>query len=348
LSGPAEVIAGSALQLHGSGFFAGGNVALSLDGQALALSSNHSKTADSLQNRGLLITLAQLAPNGTIQVDSSGNFDATINISATLALGTHSIHASEAVIGIGVRSADMQFNDVQQLITVTPTPTPTATPTPTPTPSPTPSLTTVPPNLTVNPLTINANTDTNCSYGANNGWTCSVSLSTDASNQSSLDWTASSNGASFSSQNGTLSPTNPTATVTLFVSAQTVCPAQIDLAFAGPANTEHVTWSCASPNLSVTPNNLSPRDCKPASGSGWDCIVTLSDDEGGANWTPSSNINGVTFTPPSDTVYPGREQVTITIPDINCVNGNGQGTITFSPAPGGNSATVSWFGECIK
>ena len=333
LSGPAEVISGSMLQLHGSGFFAGGDVTLSLDGRALALSSNLSKKTDSLQNRGLLITLAQLTQNGTILVDSSGNFDATINISASLPLGTHTIHASEAEIGIAVRSADMQFNDVQQLTTVTPTPSPSPTPSP-------PSVLT----LTVSPPSINANKD--CSFVArsrivaNDGWTCSVSVISDPSNQSSLDWSASSSGASFSPPNGTLSSPGQTTPVTVFVSAKTVCPAQIDLAFQGPANTVHVTWSCASPTLSVSPTSLGLGNCAGASGGGWDCTVTLSDDQGGANWSASSSISndGVTFTPTSGTVYPSGEQVTIHVP--SCLSSD-----SFNFAGSGNTATASW--QCI-
>jgi hypothetical protein len=163
-----------------------------------------------------------------------------------------------------------------------------------------------------------------------------VSLSTDASNQSSLDWSASSSGATFSPPNGTLSPTNPTATVTFFVSAQTICPAQIDLAFQGPANTEHVTWSCAPPTLSVKPNSLGLGNCA-SSGNGYSCTVTLSDDQGGASWSASSSAinNGVTFSPQSGTVYPGGVQVTIFVPGCN-------NNFTFSFAGPGNTATVTW------
>jgi hypothetical protein len=126
-----------------------------------------------------------------------------------------------------------------------------------------------------------------------------VSLSTDESNQSNLDWSASSSGATFSPPNGTRSPTNPTATVTFFVSAQTICPAQIDLAFQGPANTEHVTWSCASPTFTAN----EPSKCPPGTTTPTDLFcttVTLTEDsgfQGGLNWIASSDIQGVMFNP---------------------------------------------------
>ncbi len=415
LSGPAEVNPGGMLHLHGSGFFGGGDVTLSLDGEALALSGNHSRTADSsLQNRELLLSLAQLAPNGTVPVNSSGNFDVTIQISAILPLGTHTIHASEAVIGIGVRSADRQFTVVpppkldvkttsldfgqllmgstatlsivinnaggqrltwtvdtggtawlsiltragtidpsqaDQMINVTADTSQLSVGTYSRTlyinsnggnaqvavsllvANATPTAI-----LSVSPSTMNGNTD--CSYGANNGWTCFVTVMSDASNQSSLDWSASSTGASFSQSQGHLSPGQATP-VTVFIPANTVCPAHVDLVFTGPANIVHVTWSCASPTLSVTPYSLSPRNCTLASPSGWDCTVALSDDQGGANWSASSSNrrDGVTFTPARDTVYPGGEQVTIHVP--GCL-----GSDSFNFAGPGNTAAVKW--QCIR
>ncbi len=188
--------------------------------------------------------------------------------------------------------------------------------------------------LSVSTSTINGNID--CSYDVNNGWTCSVSVISDSSNQSSLDWSASSSGASFNPPNGTLSSPGQTTPVTVFVSAKTVCPTQIDLAFQGPANIVHVTWSCASPTLSVTPNSLNPGNCA-SSGNGHSCTVTLSDDQGGASWSASSGSikDGVTFSPQSGTVYPGGVQVTIFVPGCN-------NSITFSFAGPGNTATASW------
>jgi hypothetical protein len=415
LSGPAEVNPGGMQHLHGSGFFGGGDVTLSLDGEALALSGNHGRTADSSRhNRGLLLSLAQLVPNGTIPVNSSGDFDATIPISAILPLGTHTIQASEAVIGIDVRSADLKFNVVlppkldvkttsldfgqlrmgstatlsivisnagaqrltwmvdtggtawlsiltmagtidpgqfDQSINVTADTSQLSAGTYSATLNinsnggnaqvavslAVTSVVTPSAILSVSPSTMNGNTD--CSYGANNGWTCSVSVISDASNQSSLDWSASSNGASFSSSQGTLSPGQATS-VTVFVSAKTVCPAQIDLVFVGTANTVHVTWSCASPTLFVKPIILGPGNCTLASPSGWNCTITLLDTRGGANWSASSSNrnDGVTFTPPSDTVYPGGELVIIHVP--NCVNSD-----FFNFTGLGNTATVQW--QCI-
>lgn len=224
--------------------------------------------------------------------------------------------------------------NLPQSSTVTPSITPTQI---TPTPPP--------PMLTVIPTRFNGNKA--CSYGANNGWTCSATLSSSSNNQGNLNWSASSSGLpgiSFSQPNGTLSP-GRSQPVEIFVPAVTICPVTANLIFSGPANTVTVPWSCAAPTLKVSPTSLDPRSCKSVQGS-WTCTVMLSDDEGGANWTSQSNV-GATFSPASDTVYPSGETVTITIPNTNCVNGNGQGTITFSQALGGNSATVSWFGLCI-
>jgi hypothetical protein len=211
--------------------------------------------------------------------------------------------------------------------------------TPSLTPSPPPTLT-----LAASPPSINANRD--CSFVAssstvaNGGWTCSVSVISNSSNQSNLDWSASSSGASFNPPNGTLTSPGQAMPITVFVSANTICPTQIDLAFQGPANTVHITWSCASPILSVKPTSLGTGNCRAATGGGWDCTVTLSDNEGGATWSASSSIgnDGVTFTPTSDTVYPGGEQVIIHVP--TCLSSD-----TFSFAGSGNTATSSW--QCI-
>lgn len=210
---------------------------------------------------------------------------------------------------------------------------PTVTPSITPTQiTPTPP----PPTLTVIPTGFNGNKD--CSYGANNGWTCSVTLSSSSSNQGDLAWSASSSGLpgiSFSQSNGTLSP-GTSQQIEVFVSASTVCPASASLAFSGPANTSSVSWSCAAPTLSVSPFSLGPGNCQSGK-TGYTCTVTLSDDQGGANWTASSGIKGVNISPSSGTVYPGG--TTITISNLPCT------TVTISFAGPTNTATASW--SCI-
>ncbi len=213
---------------------------------------------------------------------------------------------------------------------------PTVTPSITPTQiTPTPP----PPALTVIPTGFNGNKD--CSYGANNGWTCSVTLNSSSSNQGDLAWSASSSGLpgiSFSQSNGTLSP-GTSQQIEVFVSASTVCPASASLAFSGPANTASVSWSCAAPTLSVSPSSLGPRSSNCQSGqTGYTCSVTLSDDQGGANWTVSSGIKGVSISPSSGTVYPGG--TTITISNLPCT------TVTISFAGPTNTATASW--SCIS
>ncbi len=185
------------------------------------------------------------------------------------------------------------------------------------------------PTLTVNPTSINANTD--CSYGANNGWSCSVALSSPSSNQSNLTWSVSSSAlsASYSQSTGTLSP-GQSQKIEIFVSSQTVCPTTGTFTFTGGASPVNVSWSCATPTLTVSPTSLGPNNCQ-STQNGWVCTVTLTDDEGGAKWTASSDI-GATFSPASDTVYPSGETVTIT---VGCVSG----TFTFQGP--GNAATVS-------
>lgn len=538
LSGPADVTPGDAIQLHGTGFIGGGSITLSLDGVALVLSGENIMGNTQYPDTTSVAALSQIAlarqlkhsvaSGGTIQVNSSGTFDATITISATLPLGTHTIHASEEVIGVGIRGADLKFNIVsqqaklnvkttsldfgqlqagttatlsvvisnaggqkltwtadtggtewlslptntgtidsgqpEQAINVTanagqlsvgkytatleiksnggntqvginlevipqsqtkqakldasPTTldygtlpvgsqavqvitisnagtlalswqvdsgntswltldttsgtiepgavsqtvqvtvnTTNLTPqsysatiqvssnggnaqvqvtlvvtgaTPTPTPSPTP----VPVILKASPSSLNGNTD--CKYAASAGWSCVVTLS-NTSNQSSLNWSASSSGASFRPSQGTLSP-GQTTQVSVSVPANTVCPTKIDLAFKGPANTVHVSWSCQAPTLSVSPASLTARDC-PFSNGHYVCTVTVSDDEGGARWSASSDKTGVSFNPQSGTVYPGGSTVTIFIPRTPCpasVN------LIFTETDTGKSVTVVW------
>ena len=216
--------------------------------------------------------------------------------------------------------------------TVTPSPTLSPTPSPTATPSPTPSPAPIPlPTLTVSPTQFNANTD--CSYGANHGWMCFATLK-NKSTQGDLKWSESStgvNGISLSPPSDTLTP-GQTERVTIFV-PDTVCPTGATLTFKGSAEPVTEQWNCAAPTLTVSPTSLGVQACKSLGGN-YQCTVTLSDDQGGANWIASSDIKGVTFTPASDTVYPSGETVTIT---VGC---SPSGTFIFKGP--GNNATVSW------
>ncbi len=214
----------------------------------------------------------------------------------------------------------------------TPPPTPTFTPTPTEiAPSPTPTL-----SLTVSPTSINANATTDCNYSPKDGWGCSVTLSSAASNQGSLTWSVSSSdlSASYSQPTGTL-PSNSSQKIEIFVSSQTVCPTTGTFTFTGGASPATVSWSCVAPTLTVSPTSLGTGNCQSGQNGDWVCSVTLSDDEGGAQWMASSDI-GASFSPSSDTVYPGGETITIT---VGCVSG------TFSFQGPANTATVSW--QCI-
>ena len=71
-------ISGGTLQLHGSNFFPGGTVALTLD-------------------NGQVLTL--VSPAGPVTVSGTGTFDATINGTENWSVGQHTIHAIESIGG---------------------------------------------------------------------------------------------------------------------------------------------------------------------------------------------------------------------------------------------------------
>jgi len=101
--------------------------------------------------------------------------------------------------------------------------------------------------LAVNPASFNANTD--CTYNANQGWTCKESLINNQGSQggTSLNWSASSSGISgvnFAPPTGTL-PSGQEAQVTITV-PNTTCPASATFSFTGPVNTVTVSWSCTA------------------------------------------------------------------------------------------------------
>src|SRR5450755_2569073 len=90
LSLSGDTISGGLLHLHGSHFFPGGTVALTLDkGQVLTLDS----------------------PTGPVTVSGTGTFDATISGTENWAVGQHTIHAQESSGGRnGVLSFTLNAN----------------------------------------------------------------------------------------------------------------------------------------------------------------------------------------------------------------------------------------------
>src|SRR5207302_8026460 len=90
LSLSGDTISGGTLHLHGSNFFPGGTVVLTLDnGQALTL----------------------LSPRGPVTVSGAGTFDVTISGTENWSVGLHTIHAKESSGGRnGVLSFTLKAN----------------------------------------------------------------------------------------------------------------------------------------------------------------------------------------------------------------------------------------------
>jgi hypothetical protein len=212
---------------------------------------------------------------------------------------------------------------------VTPNP---GTSSPTPVPpglSPTPTFDPFAPNLSAIP------DPAECSKDQATGlWFCIEQL-TNQSDQRSLTWSASSNisGVTFNPPSGKIPP-NQTIAVDIFLKT---CTANAFLYFTGPAGRVSKPIACESspqsiPALSVDPPSLDQNSCTSQSNGSYQCTVTLSVDQGSAQWTASSDV-GATFNPSSDTVNSNGETVTIT---TSCNSG------TFSFKGPGNTATVSW------
>lgn len=365
LIGSSTVTSGALLHLHGQGFTPGAIVALSLDNRVPLAYQDRSAMKETKHSAATALGIlaaeqlqSPMAAQGAIKVDSRGTFDVTIEVSPSWPLGSHTIRATEEMDS---HSAELTFTIVQGAAAPTPTATPSSTPSPTtlptpgltpsptpspttlPTASPTPTPTPVPPALMVNTTSINANTD--CPY--NRGWTCTVTLSSDQSAQSDLNWSASSTGAggiTINPSSGTLSP-GQQAQVTISV-ADSGCPSSASLTFAGPANTVNVSWGCSPPTLKVSPTSFNTPDsnCSYTTGSGWTCTDTLSlANQGDPNldWSTPGSVGGSSaqYSPSSGTLSAGQPaQVTITIPDMVCPN-----SITLSfLVSGGNSIDVPW------
>src|SRR5256885_8617374 len=73
---------------------------------------------------------------------------------------------------------------------------------------------------------------------------------------------------------------------------------------------------------------------------GWNCTTKLALAPGSTaalDWSASSELSGVIFTPSSGTLSPGQpEQVSIFVPSSDCKNG------TFSFTGPANTASVNW------
>lgn len=196
-----------------------------------------------------------------------------------------------------------------------------------------------PPALTVNANTINGNTD--CSYASDSGWTCTLIVSnTDRSNQV-LDWSTSSDVASFSPPSGTLAP-NTSAQVSISLPSNVACPTTIDVYLKAPGNIVTVPWTCGPPLLNVDHVTLDTSNCTSDNHANWICTVSLSSvsgNEGLLNWSVSGgNSDGITFSQQSGVLAPGQvTQVVMTIPGVSCP---GSGTIYFTGA--GNRISATW------
>ena len=163
----------------------------------------------------------------------------------------------------------------------------------------------------------------NCSYTAAQGWICSATVSSDANNQSTLTWSANQlNGISFSPSSGTLTPgqTEP-VTIAIFDMA---CPANATLTFSGSggATPASIAWNCVAPMMAVSSGVTCPGD-----GNGnYACTFALAlvdGSQGDLNWSVSNSLSGVTFSPSSGTLVPGRStSVTATVSASDCPGGS--------------------------
>lgn len=200
------------------------------------------------------------------------------------------------------------------------------------------------PVLVVSPHGFNAPDDSDCSYNADQGWACIVSLSSYKSAQADLNWSAASNGVNgviVRPSRGTLSPGQP-ARVTVSI-PNTTCPAQADITFSGGADPVDILWNCAPGTWSFSPQNFNANtDCPYTPNQGWTCTGTLTEDsgaEGNLHWSASGGIDGIRFRPSSGTLSPGQPlPVTISVPNVTCPT---SATFTFS-VPGTNSIQAPW------
>lgn len=228
-------------------------------------------------------------------------------------------------------------------VSATPSPKQSSTPSRTPSPAPSPTLSPspiAPPTLSASTNSINGNSD--CGYGANHGWMCSITLSNNPKANHSLQWSGSSSSyssvVSYSPANGTIAP-GQTMQVEIFVGVGVYCPTTINMIFAASVNTVTVPWKCGPPTITVSPTNLNGNGA-----CGFQCTFSVSEDassEGGVQWSAASTgILVVTVSPSSGSLVSpsaGSDTVTVTIPNTGCPN-----SATINVVGPGNTVTVFW------
>lgn len=200
-----------------------------------------------------------------------------------------------------------------------------------------------PPGLSVSPTSLSQQS-TNCT-ASGNSYQCTVTLSESTSSKAKVNWAGSStlSGVSFSPASGTLSPGQST---TVTISAIPCQNGSFSFSGSGGTSTVSVSWSCAPPPiLTVSPTSLDPTNTTNCAldstlSATYKCTVSLgetSGSQGNANWTSSSSLSGVSFTPSSGTLSPGGT-ASVTIDLIPCQNGS----FTFSGNEGETPVVVTW------
>ncbi len=105
-----------------------------------------------------------------------------------------------------------------------------------------------PPTLTATPTALDVKTSSQCPYNANKGgYTCTVTLSSNASAKSDLHWSSSVSGSTavtVTPTSGTLTPGSSTA-VSIYY-PDSICGISSTVSFSGPSNTVSVVLSCTN------------------------------------------------------------------------------------------------------
>lgn len=181
-----------------------------------------------------------------------------------------------------------------------------------------------------------------CSYATNTGWNCTATVVSPATNNVNLNWSVANSGISGVSLNpssGTLAPGQSVQVAILI--PDSVCPISTTLTFTGPDNNVALPWSCAAPTLTVSyPNGATQAQCTQNSDGSYACvnIVALAPgSQGKLNWSASTNVSGVTFSPSSGTLSPGSSlPVTAMVPANTC-----SGSFTFT-GQNANVVSIPW------
>ena len=203
----------------------------------------------------------------------------------------------------------------------------------------------LPPKLSVSPGSLDPSS-AGCSRTGDT-YQCAVAVGETATSQQDVNWTASSslNGVSFSQGNGQLSPGSTTQVSITGIPCQ---DGTFTFAGSGGASPVSVSWSCkpslpvpTAPRLKVSPSSLDASSGQCASTARThQCQITLaetSSSQSNANWTASSSLSGVTFSPASGQLSPGGS-VTVSIAAIPCQSGS----FTFAGMGGTMPVQVAW------